>query len=89
MREDGNVRWNVKPKNDAQEKSPLEGSWENFEAWIRTQIGEDFIWKVRPRDTLGNREMVIDSIKKATSHNNGSFPKNDAFIERDAEQREE
>lgn len=60
----------------------LVGSWSDFEAWIRSTIGGDFIWKVRPRDSAKNRQMVADSIIEAVSNNGGSFPERNAFLER-------
>ena len=36
------------------------GTWEEFEAWIRTTIGGDFRGKIRPRDNIANREMVAE-----------------------------
>jgi hypothetical protein len=40
-------------------------------------------WKIRPIDTRGNREAVVESIKKATRNNNGIFPEaGDTFIEK-------
>ncbi len=58
-------------------------SWDEFEDWIRQQIDGDFSWKIRPIDTRGNREAVVESIKKATRNNNGIFPEaGDTFIEK-------
>ncbi len=61
----------------------LSGSWEDFEAWVGRAIGGGFTWKVRPRDTAENRQMVIDSILSAMERNNGTFPRSDVFLERD------
>ena len=60
----------------------LTGSWQEFEAWIRTTIGGDFRWKIRPRDDVANREMVVDRIKDAMTRNDGTFPEKNSFIER-------
>jgi len=61
---------------------PPEGTWEEFEAWIRDTLGSDFVWKIRPADTRSSREMIATLIKNSMAHNNGVFPRNDAFIER-------
>ena len=60
----------------------LAGSWEDLEAWIRETIGSDFNWNVRPRDTLANREMLVESISSAMKQHDGSFPERNAFLER-------
>ncbi len=61
----------------------LSVSWEAFEAWITQTIGGGFVWKIRPRDAPENRQMVIESIFSAMKRNGGTFPKSDAFLERD------
>ena len=63
----------------------LTGTWEEFETWIRATIGSDFGWKIRPRDTRANREMIADLIRSAMLRNNAVFPQNDAFIEPEPE----
>jgi len=40
----------------------LSGDWEKFEAWIREQVGGDFIWKIKPFDKKANRQAVMESI---------------------------
>jgi hypothetical protein len=60
----------------------LEGSWLDFEAWIRREIGFDFRWKVRPMDTPSKRKLVAELILETQRRNKGVFPRNDAFIER-------
>lgn len=60
----------------------LAGSWSDFEQWIRSTIGSDFIWKARPSDTPENRRMTADSIVESMKKNDGSFPKRNAFVER-------
>ena len=60
----------------------LDGSWEEFEAWIRDAIGSDFRWCVRPQDTSVNREMVAGLIREDIERGNGVFPEKNAFIER-------
>jgi len=63
-------------------------SWDEFEDWIRQQIDGDFSWKIRPIDTRGNREAVVESIKKATRNNSGIFPEaGDTFIEKRIEKK--
>jgi hypothetical protein len=61
---------------------PYQGTWDEFEAWIKNTIGSDFRWRVRPQDTPSNREMVADLIQDAIRRNNGSFPQKNTFIER-------
>ncbi len=60
----------------------LTGAWEEFEAWIRTTIGGDFRWKIRPQDNVENREMVADLITDAMKRNGGIFPEKNSFVER-------
>jgi hypothetical protein len=60
----------------------LSGVWEEFESWIREQVGGDFIWKIRPLDIKANRQAVMESILRTIKENDGKFPpKGDAFIE--------
>ena len=58
------------------------GTWDEFEAWIRRTIGSDFRWKIRPRDSISSRGMVAGLIKQAIERNNGTFPDANTFIER-------
>ncbi len=60
----------------------LDGSWEEFEQWIRFTIGSDFLWRVRPLDRQSNRQMVVDQINSLIDRNNGVFPARNSFIER-------
>jgi hypothetical protein len=60
----------------------VKGSWLDFEAWIRREIGSDFRWKVRPMDNPSKRRLVAELILDTRRRNKGVFPKNDAFIER-------
>ena len=60
----------------------LQGSWLDFEAWIRREIGSDFRWKVRPMDTPSKRRLVAELILDTRGRNEGLFPRSDAFIER-------
>jgi len=63
-------------------------SWDEFEDWIRQQIDGNFSWKIRPIDTRGNREAVVESIRKATRNNNGIFPEaGNTFIEKRIEKK--
>ena len=57
-------------------------SWEAFEAWIRDTIGGGFRWKIRPQDTLVNREMVADLILVDIENGSGVFPDSNTFVER-------
>lgn len=60
----------------------LKGSWIDFEAWIRREIGFEFRWKVRPMDSPSKRRLVADLILDTQRRNKGVFPENDVFIER-------
>ena len=60
----------------------LKGTWEEFEAWIRSTIGSDFRWKIRPKDQPAQREMIASLIEHAIKRNNGVFPQSNVFIER-------
>ncbi len=60
----------------------LEGTWEEFEAWIREKIGSDFRWRIRPQDTISNRKMIADLVLDEIRRNNGGFPEGDTFIQR-------
>ncbi len=60
----------------------LDGSWEEFEAWIREKAGSDFRWKIRPKDTRSNREMIAEFILADIRRRNGGFPVGNAFIEK-------
>ncbi len=60
----------------------LSGDWEEFESWIREQVGGSFIWKIRPLDIKANRQTVMESILSTIKNNDGKFPpKGDTFIE--------
>ena len=60
----------------------LEGTWEEFEAWIKDTIGSDFRWRVRPQHTPTNREMVASLVLDGIKRNDGVFPEKNTFIER-------
>ncbi len=59
-----------------------DGTWQEFEAWIRHMIGSDFRWCVSPQDTRSNREMVADLILKDIERNKGVFAVRNAFIDK-------
>jgi len=40
----------------------LTSTWEEFEAWIRSTMGSNFRWKIRPIDNHGNRQMIAKAI---------------------------
>ncbi len=61
----------------------LVGTWQEFEAWIKDTIGCSFRWRVRPADTHSNREMIASLILGDLKRNNGDFPKENTFIERE------
>ncbi len=55
--------------------------WDKFEEIIREAIGSDFVRKIRPGDTEGNRQAVMASIERMLKEHDGSFPgKGDMFI---------
>ena len=60
----------------------LDGTWGEFEVWIREKIGSGFRWRVRPMDTRTNRKMVADLIVKDVERGDGVFPGKNAFIEK-------
>ena len=61
----------------------LSCNWDEFEAWIRKQVGGNFSWKIRPMDTEKTRTIIIDSIKVAIRNHDGVFPEEgDMFIEK-------
>lgn len=52
-----------------------DGTWEEFEQWIRETIAGDFRWRIRPQDDASNREMVAELIRHAMNRNDGTSPK--------------
>ncbi len=60
----------------------LEGTWEEFEQWIRFTIGSDFRWHVTPLDNRSTRQMVADLVLQDIHANKGAFPQTNAFIGR-------
>ncbi len=60
----------------------LDGTWEEFEQWIRDTIGSDFRRRVCPRDTTENREMVASLDLEDIKRSEGIFPEKNAFIEK-------
>ncbi len=60
----------------------LEGTWQDFETWIKDTIGSDFRWRVRPQDTPSHRQMIASLIVDEIKRHSGVFPERDAFIER-------
>ena len=60
----------------------LEGTWEEFEQWIRFTIGSGFRWHVTPLDNPSTRQMVADLVLQDIHENNGAFPQTNAFIGR-------
>jgi hypothetical protein len=64
----------------------LDCSWEEFEEMVRKVVGSGFTWKIRPRDTEGNRQAVMESVERLLRENNGTFPKEwNMFIEPEKE----
>ena len=63
-------------------KNFLSGTWEQFEVWIKTKIGGEISWKVRPRDTKVNRMIVAESVLDTLDRNGGEFPQSgNLFLE--------
>ncbi len=60
----------------------IEGTWAEFEVWITDTIESDFRWRIRPRDTVENREMVASLILNDIKRGDGIFPEKNAFIEK-------
>ncbi len=60
----------------------LNGTWEEFENWIKGTIESDFSRRVRPLDSPLKREMVATSILDDIKRNNDVFPERNAFIQR-------
>ena len=52
----------------------LDGTWKEFETWIKDTIGSDFRWRIRPQDTRSNREMIVSLILNGIRRNNGFSP---------------
>ncbi len=70
--------------NDEQRTNKhLDGTWQEFESWIKDTIGSSFRWRIRPPDTRSNREMIASLILEDTKRNNEDFPKENVFIERE------
>lgn len=64
----------------------LDCSLEEFEEMVRKAVGSGFTWKIRPRDTEGNRQAVMESVERLLKENNGTFSKEgDMFIEPEKE----
>lgn len=57
-----------------EERGFLSGTWEDFEAWVKAKIGGEISWKVRPRDTRMNRQLVAESVIETLERNHGEFP---------------
>jgi hypothetical protein len=63
-------------------KNFLSGTWNEFEDWIKTKVGGEISWKVRPWDTKGNRMIVAESVFDAINRNGGEFPPSgNSFLE--------
>jgi hypothetical protein len=61
----------------------LDGTWQEFEAWIKDTIGCSFRWRIRPADTCPNREMIASHILGDIKRNNGDLLKENVFIEKE------
>ena len=60
----------------------LDGSWDEFEQWIRNTIGSDFCWRVRPIDKRSNQQMIAKLVQTDIKENNRVFPEKNTCIER-------
>ena len=70
--------------NDEQRTNKhLDSTWQEFESWIKDTIGSSFRRRIRPADTRSNREMIASLILGGIKWNNGDFPKENVFIERE------
>ncbi len=58
------------------------GTWEEFENWIKGTIESNFSWRVRPVDSPMKREMVANLILDDIKRNDGVFPEGNEFIQR-------
>ncbi len=56
------------------ERDSFEESWEDFESWIKAKVGGEISWKIRPRDTMTNRQLIAESIIETLEQNGGRFP---------------
>ncbi|NIM99306.1 MAG: hypothetical protein GTO24_14880 [candidate division Zixibacteria bacterium] len=56
------------------ERDSFEESWEDFESWIKATVGGEISWKIRPRDTMTNRQLIAESIIETIQENGGKFP---------------
>ncbi len=56
------------------ERDSFEESWEDFESWIKAAVGGEISWKIRPRDTMTNRQLIAESIIETIQENGGQFP---------------
>ncbi len=56
------------------EKDFLTGDWRDFESWIKAKVGGEILWKIRPRDTMVNRQVVAESVIETIEQNGGRFP---------------
>ena len=52
----------------------LDGTWQEFETWIKDTIGSDFRWRVRPQDTREHRKMIASLILAEIKRHSGVFP---------------
>jgi hypothetical protein len=55
----------------------LDGTWQEFEEWIKDTVAFSCRWRIRPAD-IRPKEVDCKSIKR----NNGDLPKENVFIER-------
>lgn len=56
------------------DKNFLSGTWECFEGWVKTKVGGEISWKIRPRDTKVNRMIIAESVLDTLDCNGGEFP---------------
>jgi hypothetical protein len=59
---------------DMKDEDIFPESWETFESWIKAKVGGEIHWKIRPKDTMVNRQVVAESIIETMEKNDGTFP---------------
>jgi len=55
-------------------KNFLSETWEEFEGWVKTKVGGEISWKIRPRDTKVNKMIVAESVLDTFNRYRGEFP---------------
>ena len=64
------------------DKNFFSGTWQQFEGWVKTKLGGEISWKIRPQDTKVNRMIVAESVLDTLGRNGGEFPRSgNLFLE--------